>query len=391
MFAPISKSMFSSTSTSTSTSTLMFAPTSTSMFSPKSTTSMFAPTSTSNQTTLMFAPTSTSMFSPKSTTSMFAPTSTSNQTTLIFAPTSTSMFAATSTSNKISTTTIYDKYNLYLLKDPKFEPSYKNIIYVVRYEDEPEQTYTVPDNKVLKIITYPKGFVFIKYKDIRDNMEKLFNTYIQLISTDYINRRLTELCKEETTMDMIFRKTNTTFGNLPGQPFNILNLCYLSQTDSAKYNAYSYASYLAFRNNQSDSELFIYKYYNYNNENYFILMPRYFNIDNIFDNEMIDIESINDITNNDKVYKIKLENIIFDQLRFKMRNKMDINVLKENITKNFDKLVRLAELSFIMGILIWYKIIWGGDNNNQLYTIADIEMGNIRNTINDDDIRDLTM
>jgi hypothetical protein len=224
-------------------------------------------------------------------------------------------------------------------------------------------------------------------------MEKLFNTYIQLISTDYINRRLTEICKEETTMDMIFRKTNTTFGNLPGQPFNILNLCYLSQTDTAKYNAYSYASYLALRNNMDAlyNNTSIYKYYNENNENYFIILPQAYKNDDINNMSLIEINSLNDITDNDKIYKIKLDNFIFDQLRFKMRTQIDINVLKKNITRNFDKLVRLAELSFIMGILIWYKIIWGRDSNNNLYTIADSEMVNIRNTIDDDNIRDLTM
>ncbi len=301
---------------------------------------------------------------------------------------------------------INDKYNLYLLSDPNFNPSYKNVIYITKYENEPMIDYTIPDNTVLKIVEYPTNFKFNSYININNNIELLFITYIKIISTDYINRILSSIFNENTTINKICIKSEITIGNLSKKLFNIIDLCYLAQNDYIKDNAYFYILYYALMNNiNGDINIPSYKYYKYyknNNNNYFLIIPfSVYNSDseimNKINNNQInvtDINSLNEMTFNNKIYRINIDNkqFLFDIINNNINNNTNINILIKNITINFDKLIRIAELVFAYDIhSTWYINIGSKTQADNKLAEINMEIDNIRKTIDDVTLFNLTM
>jgi hypothetical protein len=287
-----------------------------------------------------------------------------------------------------------------------------------------DKWYNVRNDLILEQMSYPdfeENFKFDSMDKISNNIEKFFNTYLNLINTNRINQKLNQYLeiKEDLTnisiisMQSIFTKKNLDLNKFSSKVNTLINFIYFANSKYINENVLNlFALYNIIKLKLNDNNLFTYNLYN----NYYLIlvpktMPEFIINEEslneyIFSEEEIRLDNSGNIVgqssrqidrllttnidtcyeneNKSKVCKIGIKDLAGQELIKKFTPKtnssnvltssINIDTIRDEIANNLDKIIKLCELYIVYDLILAYNDILPDDNNYQ------INLNNIKNT-----------
>ena len=237
----------------------------------------------------------------------------------------------------------------------------KSIMITLNGSSEDESIYI--RNKI--DAEYSPGFSFTTSKNISDNIEKFFNTYLLLIDTNYINQKVAQYIDASGTMQSIFTQNNASILDFTTNTFDMLNKIYFSHNsiiDESNFTLYGIFSLIKFRikNELNSKENYIYKY---DGNKFVYMIPKKISL--------IDLANTNIIFNTDdcsgnNICKINIKTIAGQDIwkKLKKNKSQDIDIIRYKISDNINNAIILCELYIVQDL---FAIAYGALKSNQNY------------------------
>jgi hypothetical protein len=280
--------------------------------------------------------------------------------------------------------------------------------YMKIIENMQDTTLYVRDEIILEEMTYPvfeENFKFDTMEKVSNNIEKFFNTYLDLINTNRINQKLNEYLVNKgdlntISMQSIFIKKNLNLNTFSNKVYSLINKIYFANSkyiNEDKLNLFGLFNVIKLKLN--DTNLFTYNFYN---KYYFVLVPKTMpnfvineetlnDPNNIFEEEIPIMQNNNLVgisrkrvdktlktninecyneTDKSNICKIGIKDLAGQDLIKKYSKKTDNQIkydfldIRKELANNLDKIIELCELYIVRELILAYNDALSTDNNN---------------------------
>lgn len=269
-----------------------------------------------------------------------------------------------------------------------------NIFEMMRLiENMQDTTSYVRDEIVLERIKSPnfeENFKFDTMEKVSNNIEKFFNTYLNLINTNRINENLNEYITnkgdlKDISMQSIFTKKNLNLNVFSNKIYSLINKIYFANSKYINEDSLNlFGLFNVIKSKLNDNNLFTYNYRNFE----FILVPK--NMPNIIFNDetlngpnnmieeeqdILDIEGkvvgknkvlvdktrkknirkCYDEEHKNNICKLSIKNLAGQELIDRFSHTTgDIPVIRDEFANNLDKIIKLCELNIVRELILAY-------------------------------------